>query len=120
MTNDYLELVSLQKAAAAVIFIWAWFCVFNHRVNDGILGKILFGLLGMAALAVYLSDHVGVWDSTRATIIMNIFVALVGVRHMWMKCLWHHIETLCSRWELCERVKKSMKKIGGDFEKNNS
>lgn len=105
MSNEQFILLHLHQASAAVIFLWAWFCVFSSCVNDGILGKILFGMLGFAAFSVVLSPSIGALNSTRAAVLMDVFVGLVGIRHMWMKCFWDHIKAICNRWALCARIR---------------
>jgi len=120
MISNYQVLLQVKLIAAAFICLWGWFCVFYPKVNDGILGKILFGLLGFSAFAVCVSDKVSFVDSTRAEVIMNLFVALVGIRHMWMKCIWGHLKAMCTRWAICVRLRNELIPNSGlKNEKNN-
>ncbi|HSH72328.1 MAG TPA: hypothetical protein VK974_04645 [Methylophilaceae bacterium] len=101
MSNETLFLWQVLQFSAAAIFLWAMFCVFAKRVNDGIVGKIMFSMLGFAAFAVVLAP-----GNARALVIMVMFVAFVGIRHMWMKCFWLHIKLACERWLICEKFRQ--------------
>ena len=114
MISNYQTLMFFKTASALLICFWAFFCVFYPRVNDGILGKVLFGLLGFSAIAVIVSENVNYFDMTHAMIVMNVFVAAVGVRHMWMKCFWDHIKAACARWAICVRLRGQHQKNVSD------
>lgn len=101
MSSEAIVLLSVFQWSAAVIFLWAFFCVLAKRVDDGIVGKLMFSMLGFAALAVVVSPN-----NARALAILLMFVACVGVRHMWMKCIWGHIKAACQRWLFCEKIRQ--------------
>ena len=119
MSNSAYELIQVHQVSAALICLWAWFCVFSTRVNDGLLGKLLFGFLGIAAFGVMVAPVAWPYFNERATVVMNVFVAGVGVRHMWMKCLWGHIKAACERWTICARIRMIQSATAHGYSNNN-
>lgn len=78
-------MMSLNVVAVAVIVLWAFWCLLSPRVSDGVVGKVLYMLLVLAALGVL--SHPG----ERAETILNCTFAAIGVRHFWMKTVFPHI-----------------------------
>jgi hypothetical protein len=91
MSNELAILLTLHQLAAAGIFLWATFCVLSPLVRDGVIGCLLFSMLSLAAFSVVLSPVLPTAHALRATVIMDLFVAAVGIRHVWMKLLWPYI-----------------------------
>lgn len=79
---------ALNMAACAVIFVWATWCALSPRVRDGVLGKVMFAMCAMAALAVILGPQGGYDGPRSAEVTLNASVALLGLRHVAMKFLW--------------------------------
>jgi hypothetical protein len=92
MSHEYATLLSLHQLAAAGICLWAWFCVFSPLVKDGVIGCVLFGMLGLASFCVVWSPVLPTSHALRATVIMDLFVAAVGIRHAWMKVIWPYVQ----------------------------
>lgn len=69
----------INQLAVLMIVFWAFWCLLSPKVSDGLVGKVLYLLLGLAALGV-LSNP----DRNSETILNCTFAAL-GVRHVWMK-----------------------------------
>jgi len=91
MNSEYEWLLQIHRVAAACIFLWAGFCVFCDVVKDGVIGRVLFTLLALAAFAVVLTPYLPASHAIRATVMMNCLVAAVGFRHAWMKLIWPYI-----------------------------
>lgn len=68
--------------AVGILLVHAVWCLLCKRVSDGILGKLLYGMLSMAALA-YLS-----LPDEYATAVLHGSLAAIAVRHFWMKTYW--------------------------------
>ncbi len=78
-------MVTINMVAVLVIVLWALFCILYRRVSDGIVGKVLYLLLMLAALGVL--SNPGQSSET----LLNITFAAIGVRHVWMKTAFPHI-----------------------------
>lgn len=70
------------------IFIWASWCVVYSGVKDGIVGKMFFSLVAISALAVIIHTITGNY-SQRPFISLNVSIALVGIRHVFLSLLKH-------------------------------
>lgn len=77
--------MTLPLVSIYVISVWAFWCLLSRRVSDGIIGKVLYMLLVLAALG--LLSHPGETSQTA----LNATFAMIGVRHFWMKTVWPHI-----------------------------
>ncbi|QOE32794.1 antiholin [Achromobacter phage Mano] len=78
----------LNLTACAVIFVWASWCALSPRVRDGVLGKIMFAMASLAALAVIVGTDGDYDRADTAEITLNVAIALLGLRHIAMKYLW--------------------------------
>jgi hypothetical protein len=78
-------MMTLNVLAVTVIVLWAFWCLLSPRVSDGIVGKVLYMLLVLAALGVL--SHPG----ERAETILNCTFAAIGIRHFWMKTVFCHL-----------------------------
>jgi hypothetical protein len=68
--------------AVGILLVHAVWCLLCKRVSDGILGKLLYGLLSLAALA-YLSQ-----PDAYSTAMLHASLAAIAIRHFWMKTYW--------------------------------
>ena len=80
-------MITVNVVAVSVIVLWAFWCILYRRVSDGIVGKILYMLLMLAALGV-LSN-----PGQNAETVLNCTVAAIGIRHFWMKTAWPHVRS---------------------------
>lgn len=76
----------LSLIAVGVLVVHAVWCLLCKRVSDGIVGKLLYGLLSLAALS-YVSD-----PGPHSQALLNASMATVAVRHWWMKTYWQRIK----------------------------
>lgn len=72
--------------AVCVIFMWASYCVIHSGVKDGIAGKLFFSLVAISAAAIIIHTIFGNY-SARPFITMNVSIALVGARHVFLNWL---------------------------------
>lgn len=82
----------ISMIAVGVLVVHAVWCLLCKRVSDGIVGKLLYGLLSLAALA-YLSRP----NSYGATAVLHSSLAAIAVRHFWMKTYWLRIRARIMR-----------------------
>lgn len=88
-------MIDLNVVAVSVIVAWAFWCILVRRVSDGIVGKVLYMLLMLAALGVLSSP------GQNSETMLNCTVAVIGVRHFWMKTVWLHIRAAVSKRTRC-------------------
>lgn len=73
----------ILQAVYGVLFLWAVWCICSRKVNDGILGRVFYSAIAVAAFAAFFAKH----DITieRSNQMLIIAVALTGLRHFIMK-----------------------------------
>lgn len=89
-------MITLNMFAVSLIVPWAFWCLLSRRVSDGVVGKVLYLLLCLAALGV-LSNQ----DQQSQTL-LNCTVAAIGIRHFWMKTFWQRIRSAVITRIRCE------------------
>lgn len=72
----------ISMVAVGILVVHAVWCLLCKRVSDGILGRMLYGWLSLAALA-----YIGRPDAYAATM-LHAALAGIAVRHFWMKTYW--------------------------------
>lgn len=78
-------MITVNTVAITIIVLWAFWCLLSPRVSDGIIGKILYLMLALAALGIL--SNPGQGSETK----MNIVFAAIGIRHFWMKSYWKEV-----------------------------
>jgi len=91
--------LTLNMIAAAVIMAWAMWCAFSPRVNDGLLGKLLFALAALAAFGVLVGPAYGYAEPHPAEVTLKGCIAALGVRHWWLKTVW---PAVVRRWRVMQ------------------
>lgn len=77
---------TISLIAVGLIVVHAFWCLWCPRVSDGVLGKVLYLMLTLAAFA-YISR-----PSPFAQMLLNISFATIAVRHWWMKTYWSSVK----------------------------
>lgn len=72
-------MITLNALAVAVIAVWAFWCMLSKNVKDGIIGKVLYLMLMLAALGVLSSP------GPSSNLLLNTTFAALAIRHAWMK-----------------------------------
>lgn len=83
---------TISLISVGIIVVHAFWCLWCHRVSDGVLGKILYLLLSLAAFA-YISR-----PSPFAQMLLNISFATIAIRHWWMKTYWSNVKRAIMRY----------------------
>ena len=73
--------------AVGILVIHAMWCLLSPRVSDGILGKVLYLLMSLAAFG-YMSR-----PSPLSQMLLNVSFACIALRHWWMKTYWKKVRT---------------------------
>ena len=76
-----IQTISLM--AVGLIVIHAIWCLLCPRVSDGVIGKVLYLLLSLAAFG-YVSH-----PSPADQMLLNVSFAGIAIRHWWMKTYYH-------------------------------
>ena len=72
----------IHVIAYIIIFLWATWCVLSHHVKDGVVGKVMYSTLSVAAVAALIADT-GLHAKSDTIIIFCL--AGIGVRHFVIK-----------------------------------
>lgn len=72
----------LNAAASTVICVWATWCVFSSKINDGIAGRLLLSCTALAAFSCATAPHC-LHPQTEAT--LKVCLAALAFRH-WFVC----------------------------------
>ena len=81
-------MLSLNLAACTIIFAWATWCALSRKVNDGILGKIIFAVLSISSLGMLLGPNGWYGGRQSAETTMHMAMAALCLRHLAMKFIW--------------------------------
>lgn len=87
-------MMTINAVAITIIVLWAFWCLLSPRVSDGIVGKVLYLLLMLAALGIL--SNPGQCSETN----LNVVIAAIGIRHFWMKTYWPQVRAMLMR-RLC-------------------
>jgi hypothetical protein len=77
---------TVSSIAVGLIVVHAIWCLLCPRVSDGVLGKLLYLLLSLAAFA-FISR-----PSPFSQMLLNLSFASIAIRHWWMKTYWLQIK----------------------------
>lgn len=85
-----MQTVSL--IAVGLIVVHSIWCLLCPRVSDGIMGKVLYLMLSLAAFA-FISK-----PSPASQMLLNVSFASIAIRHWWMKTYWHQVKRSIMRY----------------------
>jgi len=85
-----MQTVSL--IAVGLIVIHSIWCLLCPRVSDGVIGKLLYLMLSLAAFAFISAP------SHFSQMLLNLSFASIAVRHWWMKTYWHGVKRCIIRY----------------------
>jgi len=76
-------------ALYVLLFLWSVWCVASRQVKDGVVGRLGYSAIAIAAAAAVFSKHAATIPVSNSVIIFA--VALIGARHFTLKMLhaWH-------------------------------
>lgn len=73
----------IYQAVYAAIFLWAVWCICSRKVNDGVIGRVCYSAIALAAFAAFFAKQPITIE--RSNQLLLIAFALTGVRHFFMK-----------------------------------
>lgn len=73
----------IMNGVYIVLLLWSAWCVFSQNVKDGVLGRIFYSAIAIAAFAAVFSEHAA--TMSRSNQILIFAVAGIGIRHFIMK-----------------------------------
>lgn len=85
-----MQIVGL--VAVGILVVHAMWCLLSPRVSDGIVGKILYLLVCLAAFG-YISR-----PSPVSQMLLNVSFACIALRHWWMKTYWAKVKRSVLRY----------------------
>lgn len=78
----------IYQAVYAIIFIWSVWCICSRKVNDGVLGRVFYSAIAVAAFAAFFAKYPITVERSNQLLIFA--VALTGLRHFIMKKINSH------------------------------
>ncbi|MGV8917818.1 MAG: hypothetical protein ACOH2R_08470 [Pseudomonas sp.] len=92
----------LSSTYIGIIAAWATWCVVSRKVNDGVLGKIVYAVIALAGYAMVTRTESVFFTPTVAGVTFHGGLAMAGVRHYVMVNHWPRIKILMCRYLHCE------------------
>lgn len=86
-----MTLSLLNSLAGLILMSWATWCILSPHFDDGIVGKIMFSALAIAAYAVMTGPTRGYINPPIAELTINVCMAGLAIRHWFLKQIWPHI-----------------------------
>lgn len=83
-----MTMVSVNVAAALIIFFWSTWCVVYDGVRDGVVGKLLYACTAMAALGVISFLLTGQESAQPKGTMLNLCMAGLALRHFFLRVYW--------------------------------
>lgn len=83
-----MTILAINMVACSIICAWATWCIFSPGVRDGVIGKLLFATVAIAALSVVLGPGYGYHQPDAPGVTLHVCIAALGLRHIVMKHLW--------------------------------
>lgn len=77
----------ISSLTAVVFLFFGAFCVFNERINDGILGRFIYSGISVSAFAMLIHDYQGTF-TMKPGITLLAFLAAASMRYMLMNSAW--------------------------------
>lgn len=78
----------IYQAVYAIIFLWSVWCICSRKVNDGVLGRVFYSAIAVAAFAAFFAKYPITVERSNQLLIFA--VALAGLRHFIMKKINSH------------------------------
>ncbi|MGS0735551.1 hypothetical protein ACVBEG_03095 [Pseudomonas sp. GG8] len=97
-----MTLEILSTTCIGLIAAWATWCVLSRKVNDGVVGKIIFAAIALAGYAMVIRTESTFFTPTVAGVTFHAALALAGVRHYVMVNHWPSIKAVICRYLHCE------------------
>lgn len=73
----------IYQTVYAIIFLWSIWCIMSSKVNDGVLGRVFYSAIALAAFAAFFAKQPITIE--RSNQILIAAVACIGIRHFIMK-----------------------------------
>ena len=77
-------IVIVNKVALIVVMLWAFWALVTQQEDDSVIGKILYLLVILAALAEFSSNV----TPPLSVVQFRCAIALVGIRRLWLAVCW--------------------------------
>ena len=96
-----MNLELINSIACGLIALWAFWCVVSGRVRDGILGKLIYSVIAISGFVVMTRNQNIFLAPTTAGTTLLVFLALAGMRHIFMVMYWPRVKVWLCRTLNC-------------------
>ena len=91
-----MSLDLINSIASGLIALWAFWCVVSGKVRDGILRKLIYSVIAISGFVVMARNQNIFLAPTTAGTTLLVFLALAGLRHIFMVMYWQRVKAwLC-------------------------
>ncbi|MCT8955107.1 hypothetical protein MN546_21960 [Pseudomonas lundensis] len=97
-----MSLDLINSIASGLIALWAFWCVVSGKVRDGILGKLIYSVIAISGFVVMARNQNIFLAPTTAGTTLLVFLALAGLRHIFMVMYWQRVKAWLCRALNCE------------------
>ena len=108
-----MSLDLINSIASGLIALWAFWCVVSGKVRDGILGKLIYSVIAISGFVVMARNQNIFLAPTTAGTTLLVFLALAGLRHIFMVTYWQRVKVWLCRTLNCEHCLHCDKAPGG-------
>lgn len=108
-----MSLDLINSIACGLIALWAFGCVVSGKVRDGILGKLIYSVIAISGFVVMSRNQYIFLAPTTAGTTLLVFLALAGLRHIFMVMYWQRVKVWLCQTLNCEHCLYSEKAPNG-------
>ncbi|MEE3504849.1 hypothetical protein QN399_00980 [Pseudomonas sp. 10C3] len=95
-----IELFS--EVVIAIISGWACWCCLSRKVNDGIVGKLIYGIIAISGYAIVTRTETMFFSPSVAGVTFHAGLAMAGLRHYFLVNHWAKVKAWVCRYLHCD------------------
>ena len=93
-----MTIESLSSLFIGAIAFWAVWCALSRKVNDGIVGKVIYAVIALSGYAIVMRVETVFITPTVAGVTFHGALAMAGFRHYFVVTHWRWVRAwICKR-----------------------